>query len=247
MDYSNMSQGYFMVKSYLGDTKVKVLVNVAGSKQYQYTLDRGDVYTVIPLSEGNGTYAVEVYENVYDQQYSPILSQNLEVTLDDEFLPFLYPSQYVNFNLENQAIAEAQRLIEGATSDVEALDQVYAWVVTNIDYDYEEAVTVASGYLPAIDEVYETRMGICFDYAVLTAAMLRSQRIPAQLVVGYAGSAYHAWIEVHCADTGEIGMYVFNGEKWVQMDPTFDAASKGTQDLSSVIGDGNNYQPLFYY
>ena len=54
-----------------------------------------------------------------------------------------------------------------------------------------------SGYLPDLDQVLEKKMGICFDYASLTAALLRVQGIAVKLVIGYADNTYHAWNEVY--------------------------------------------------
>jgi hypothetical protein len=31
------------------------------------------------------------------------------------------------------------------------------------------------------------------------------------------------------------------------MDPTFDSSNKGQGDISKIIGDGQNYLPMFYY
>ena len=84
-----------------------------------------------------------------------------------------------------------------------------------------------SGYLPDIDETLETGKGICFDYAALMTAMLRTQRIPTRLVVGYAGTLYHAWISVYIEGTGWIDNIIyFDGTQWVRMDPTFAAAGE---------------------
>ena len=48
----------------------------------------------------------------------------------------------------------------------------------------------------------EKKSGICFDYAALMTGMLRSQGVPCKLVVGYAGTVYHAWISVWTAEHG---------------------------------------------
>ena len=53
-----------------------------------------------------------------------------------------------------------------------------------------------SGYLPELDNVISKKMGTCFDYASLAAAMLRVQGVPTKLVIGYADSSYHSWNEV---------------------------------------------------
>ena len=80
-----------------------------------------------------------------------------------------------------------------AASSADALDvvsSVYNYVVTNITYDTAKANSVQSGYLPNCDSVLSQKKGICFDYAAVMTAMLRSQNIPTKLVVGYTGSLY---------------------------------------------------------
>jgi hypothetical protein len=248
LDYSNTTSGYICAMSYLGDTKVKVLVNSPSGERYQYTIWSGGSYITIPLSDGNGNYSVEVYENLYDDQYAAVFSGDIWAELGDEFAPFLYPNQVVDFTTDDATVQLSQQLTENATSDVEAVDQIYMYVVQNISYDYDKAASIAPGYLPDNDDTLATQTGICFDFAMLTASMLRAQRLPTKLDVGYCGQAYHAWIEVYTADQGWIRKKIeFSGSAWVRMDPTFDSASKGTGDISQIIGDGTNYQPLLYY
>ena len=63
--------------------------------------------------------------------------------------------------------------------------------------------------------------------------MLRSQNIPCKLVVGYAGTEYHAWISVWSPETGWIdGAIFFNGTNWQRMDPTF--AAGGYKDFDKI-------------
>ena len=52
----------------------------------------------------------------------------------------------------------------------------------------------AGGYLPDVDDVLASQTGICFDYAAVMASMLRCERIPTRLEVGYMGDVYHAWM-----------------------------------------------------
>ena len=83
--------------------------------------------------------------------------------------------------------------------------------------------------------------------SALMAAMLRSQGIPTRLHVGYAGDAYHAWINVYIEDIGWIdGIIQFDGKDWSLMDPTF-AANKNSKNTQDFIGDGNNYNTLYTY
>ena len=67
----------------------------------------------------------------------------------------------------------------------------------------------------------KTGKGICFDYASLMAALLRSQGIPTKLVVGYSGDAYHAWISVYLDEIGWVDKIIeFDGKSWSLIDPT---------------------------
>jgi hypothetical protein len=247
LDYSNASKGYICAKSLIAPTIIKVLVQYADT-QYQYTLSGGDEYVVIPLTCGDGAYAVSLWENVYDDQFAAIFSQDLQVQLEDPFLPFLYPNQFVNFAAGNQTVAMSQELAQGANDEIQAIGSIYEYIIKNIDYDFDKAVTVSANYLPQVDETLSTRKGICFDYAVLTAAMLRVQSIPTRLMVGYAGSAYHAWIEVYSKEEGWVQKEIaFDGVSWVLMDPTFASANDGRNDITAIVGDGSNYNPRFMY
>jgi hypothetical protein len=248
IDYSNAASGYICARSYLSDTKVKVLVDAPDGKRYQYTMPPGGEFVTIPLSRGNGTYKAGAYENLYDDQYAALFSLDIDVQLADEFGAFLYPSPYVSFSDGDWSSGLSQELTANATSDVEAVDQIYMYVVQTISYDYDKAANIQPGYLPNNNDTLSTQTGICFDFASLTAAMLRAQRLPTKLDIGYCGQAYHAWIEVYTDDQGWIRRKIeFSGGKFVRMDPTFDSAIKGSGDISRVIGDGTNYQPMFYY
>ena len=117
----------------------------------------------------------------------------------------------------------------------------------HFSYDYEKAKTVTSGYLPELDAVLAERKGICFDYAALMTAMLRSQEVPCKLVVGYAGSVYHAWISVWTEDNGWIdGVIFFDGNTWKRMDPTFASSGEGDPEIMEFIQNGT-YHALYLY
>ena len=62
---------------------------------YTYSLYKD--YSNFPLTSGDGTYQVGVYENVSDDRYTTLLSETFSVTLTDPLKPYLYPNQYVNF------------------------------------------------------------------------------------------------------------------------------------------------------
>ena len=69
---------------------------------YSYFVSSGES-AVIPFTSGSGTYQVSCYEQVNGSQYAALFAQALEVSLENEFLPFLYPNQYVNFTPDSEA------------------------------------------------------------------------------------------------------------------------------------------------
>ena len=69
------------------------------------------------------------------------------------------------------------------------------YVKTHFAYDFIKSVTVKAGVLPDIDGCWEKKMGICQDLSAMTIAMLRSQGVPARLMIGMLGAnTYHAWL-----------------------------------------------------
>lgn len=245
VDYSNASEGYVAVE-YSGDNPEVRLQAVSGSNvTYTYVIPKGEV--ILPLSEGSGTYTFVGYESLAPGEYAIVFSENADITIANEVGPYLYPNMYVNFTKDTEAVALAKTLAAECTCDIEVISSVYKYVTDNIVYDHELAEAVESGYLPNVDNVLSTKKGICFDYASLMAAMLRSQRIPTRLEIGYAGTAYHAWVSSYIEDIGWInGVIQFDGTDWTLMDPTF-AANTSSRDLKNFIGDGDNYVTKYVY
>ena len=246
IDYSNITDGYVMAKFTAATTK-RLAVQVAGpTTEYTYFLTVGQ-WATFPLSDGNGEYKVTVLEQV-TKKYAVVLSASFKVTLEDEFAPFLRPNQYVDYETATKTIDKAAELTKGVTDPLKKVEKVYDFVVKTLTYDKAKAQTVKSGYLPVLDDVLAAKKGICFDYASLMAGMLRSQGVPCKLVVGYAGTAYHAWINVWTEETGWIdGVIYFDGSVWKRMDPTFASSGKGSEAIMKYIGDGSNYTVSYLY
>ncbi len=247
IDYTNAASGIVTV-NFTGATATRIKVQVAAPGiTYTYNLTPG-VLTTLPLSEGNGNYKVTVYENVSGTKYATVLSTSFPVNLSSELAPFLPSNQYVNYGGAQATLLEAADLVAGVENPLGKVEKVYDYVVGNITYDYNKAATVASGYLPVLDTVLATKTGICFDYAALMAGMLRSQGVPCKLVVGYAGTAYHAWISVWTAEEGWIdGVIYFDGKTWQRMDPTFASSGGKSADIMKYIGNGSNYTKKYQY
>lgn len=244
LDFSHTDQGYFMGKLSQSDTKINIQITGPDDVCYKYFLSVPDEWTVFPITAGSGAYLVLVYQEISNGQYTALCSYPLDVALTNDFFPFLYPNQYVAFSSDSEAVALAASLTADANEDLDALNAVYEYVTHHITYDEEKAASVTAGYLPDIDETLRTGTGICFDYASLTAAMLRSLSIPARLDIGYSGNVRHAWVDVYIESIGWVLHAVeFNGKEWKMIDPTFASAAAGeeNQALEEYIGDSSNY------
>ena len=245
LDISDTDQGYLTAFSDSTDQMMNVQLTAEDGVVYSYFISPGES-AVIPFSSGSSTYQVSCYQQIRDSQYAALYADTLEIKLANEFLPFLYPNQYVNFTPDSEASKLALSMVSEDTSDIDALQIIYNYVVSHVTYDYDLADTVASGYLPDVDETLQTGKGICFDYAALTAAMLRSCDIPCKLQIGYAGDIKHAWINVYIRSRGWVDKAVeFSGDSWSRMDPTFDSNSEDKDTIQEYIGDNNNYTVQF--
>lgn len=215
IDTSKAAAGTIRVRQNGNPTKVKVLVYFNGSsKYYQYTIPTNNTWTSIPLQSGSGTYKVRFMKQVSGNSYSQMYSVTFQVGMQNANSAYLNPSQYVVYNSGSACVAKAKSLVSGAGSDAQKVSKIYSYIVNNISYDYDKMKNLPSGYLPNPDSTLASRKGICFDYAALTAAMLRSQGVPCKLVIGNADGQYHAW-----------NMVYVNGS-WQLYDPTFGAAGQ---------------------
>ena len=248
LDTSNSGDGYFYIR-YTGDNqKVKLQIFSDTSITYTYNIAPG-VDTVIPFNLGSGEYSLTVYENIQDNEYAMVYAEDMDIKLNDELKPFLYPNQYVWFTAESDTTALAKQLTDGCTNELEAVGKVYDYMIKNITYDYDKAANVQPGYLPDVDEILSIKTGICFDYSAVMSSMLRSVGIPTRMEIGYSGDAYHAWVSVYTKDQGWINDIIqFDGTQWTLMDPTFDANSADSShgDLSKLLGSGGKGKKATY-
>lgn len=213
IDKSEIKNGIIIV-DYNNETTSLVRITKDSSK-YIYDLS-GEVR--VPLQLGNGDYKIEVLENIEGNKYRQVAAETINYNDDNGKTVFLQSNEIVNWNSDMASIKKAKALTQNAVTDTEKVAAIYSYIVKNIKYDYEKAETVQNGYVPAIDDVYTAKEGICYDYAVLFAAMLRSVGIPMKVLMGTSTDVteYHAWNQVYMKDT----------KKWITIDTTIDAALK---------------------
>lgn len=193
------------------DIKTKVMIKKE-NKQYVYDLNVSGQY---PLQLGDGRYQISVLSNIEGNQYKLVKSEYLKVEKDNENIVYLQSIDMINWNEEMQAIKIAKEITKDAKTDKEKMTIVHNYITNKIKYDNNKAVTVEAGYIPNIDEILNTSLGICYDYSVLYAAMMRSLDIPIKLIMGRNKDIeeYHAWNEVYLADS----------DQWFIIDTTYDA------------------------
>ena len=193
VDVSNTKDGYFMAAvSKQNKHRLKLRV-VKGGEQLTYDLNGNAEYEVFPLQFGSGKYEVTLYENVSGKKYSQEGKVNLSVSLTREDAAFLVPSQYLNYTQLSAAVAAADELCLDK-SEEEAFKLVCNFMKTKFVYDFVKAATVKAGMLPDIDGSFDKHMGVCQDLSAIMICMLRTQGIPAKLMIGYADKQYHAWV-----------------------------------------------------
>mgnify|MGYP001623657750 FL=1 len=246
LDISNTAEGYLCARYAGSASRIKIFIITPDEVKYTYDLTAADDWAVLPLTGGNGVYQIEVYENVEGTSYSTLFKEpSLSVSLNDEFRPFLYPNQYTWFTADSETVKKAAELAQNADSDLDVITNVYNFTIGTIVYDDDKAAEAETGalagYLPDVDQVLESGKGICFDYAAVMTAMLRSQGIPVKLEIGYSGEAYHAWISAWVNEIGWVDNVIqFDGKSWTLMDPTL-AANNSADAVKKYVGDGSNY------
>jgi len=249
IDFSNAAQGYVMVKYKKSTANVQKVVQVIHNNSkvfYSYFLNvfKENEYMTFPLAFGNGSYTVNVCEQV-GTKYAGLNSATFDVKIADEKTQFLYPGYLANYTKDSKATKMAKYICKDMKTELQKVEKVYNYVIDNIVYDYELAEKVVNQgfiHIPVIDNTMTTKKGICFDYASLMTSMLRSQGVPTKLVMGYTSGIYHAWINVFVKDVGWVdGAIQFDGKTWKLMDPTFAASSSADSGILDYIGDGNNY------
>ena len=246
VDLSALDQGVAGV-CYLGEeARMKVQITKENGKDYNYDLHAPEVFETFPFTEGEGTYTLKVLEHKEDKIYTTVYSLRLKVTLESEVAPFLLPNQFVNYG---DAVADlAARVMGPGETDGDRAALAFDYVAETLTYDYDKLEQVEPGYLPDLEAILESGKGICFDYAALLCAMLRSQAIPCKLVVGDSGEVYHAWVEVWCGEPGESagGAPIYPGA-WTRLDPTFFSQSEDQASILAYIADDANYSPVYVY
>lgn len=240
IDTSDTSKGVVHVK-YNGTTtkRLKIMIE-KGDKKYTYDLNGAGDRESFSLQMGSGTYKIKCLQNVKDQSYALIESKTIQVELTSDEEVYLNSIQNVNWKSESKAIVYAASLTKDTKENEKKITKLYGYMVGGeYHYDYDKLANILPGYIPSIDETYQDKTGICYDFSALYGAMLRSQGIPTKLVKGYATTAegYHAWNEV----------YDSKNKKWFIVDTTYDLQVNKVKVKVKMIKDAKEYDKINEY
>ena len=246
LDLSKTEEGYVGVSAQ-SQKRLKFQV-LKDESTYTYDLSSQGEPAVFPLQCGDGNYTFRVMENITAEKYAVLYTADWQVSLKDEFQPFLRPSEYVDYSRDSKCVKEAQKLAAKQEDALGVVEAVFDYICQHITYDKEKAQAVSgtSGYLPDPDETLSSGKGICFDYASLAAAMLRSEGIPAKVVFGYVqpNDLYHAWNMFYTEESGWVTVeYQVDQNTWNRLDLTFSANGADAE----FVGDGKNYANVYFY
>lgn len=244
IDISHTSDGYVGAQAQSG-SRLKFQVIKEGTS-YNYDLPGDGTPIIVPLNMGNGSYTFAIMQNTSGNKYVEVYSTSAEVELVSEFEPYIRPNLYCNYHQDSAVVAKAHELTQDANNQADALKAVYEWILNNVEYDdvKAEELSGTSGYVPNPDETLQSGKGICFDYASLAAAMLRSQGIPCKVVTGYVApdGVYHAWNMVWIDGTWRAVSFTVDAQTWSRIDITLDDSG-----ASDTVGDGSNYEDRYTY
>lgn len=221
------------------DVKVKLLVQLTGGTQYKYDIPKGSVNINIPLTQGNGEYKIVLCRNISGTKYAVMQTVSITQRLADEDVAYLSSNYIIDWDMTNAAIKKAQSLAKKGGKN--KIKYIYDFVVKNYTYDYSKASNINdiaknAAYIPNINNIYTEKKGICYDYSVLLASMLRSVGVPTKVVTGYTVNAdvYHAWNNVY-ADS-----------KWNVVDTTYDAQMYRAKRSYSMYKSFSDYKDIVY-
>lgn len=168
----------------------------------------------------------------------------------EDFKGYLNPEPYIEPN--NAMIKEtAQQLVENESNPYIKAKILFEFVITKMKYNLDSPIR-NTGSVNAMEDIMKAEInqqqgGVCYDYATLYAALLRSQGIPARVISGFKISSndledlenynqidiiynLHSWVEFYLEPYG-----------WVFADPTVDFTSNGNDIFQNFIGTNNLY------
>ncbi|WP_395717169.1 transglutaminase domain-containing protein [Prosthecobacter sp.] len=194
------------------------------------------------LPEPHGDLTIEAQSTINttnpyaDGRPTGVKFATLKTDLDDMVVPFLGGSCYVEIS------PEVWRLGIDIRDDRDDVFEVAEAVMHHIfkNWAYAPNTTSVNTHM---NEVLESKKGVCQDFAHLMIGICRSLGIPSRYVSGYlyngpdshlrGAQASHAWVEVHVP-----------GKGWYGLDPTNDTLADERHIKIATGRDYNDAAPI---
>jgi hypothetical protein len=149
-------------------------------------------------------------------QRLPIFAHSMTSELDQ-----LWQKRYdvIDADLPNEIVLAAASITKGKSDEESKARALYDWVGSRIEYDNDKVIAYeekGDWWEQDPEHTFNTRKGVCIDYARLYAAMARSVGLDVRVVTGLGydgrgGYGPHAWNEV----------YLTKQQKWISLDTTW--------------------------
>lgn len=180
---------------------------------------------------GDGNYTLSTFRSTDGKRYKRVSSETFTVQLEKETSPYLHDIQ--NIIINDQVLRLSKSLLRPSYTLSQQTLATSRHVRQLLKYDTKKIQTLPVRYLPNNPETLRTKRGICYDFASLTAGLLRSQGIPTRLAMGTAKGikGYHAWNEVYI------------GTEWRIIDVTRDV----TERKATHFQKRSDYQMVLDY
>ncbi|MEO0512850.1 MAG: transglutaminase-like domain-containing protein [Planctomycetota bacterium] len=213
-------------------TFVKPAEPIAGartSRTATYSLSKDDGSPVVVPSVAGQTFRTDAGRSLVDVSVG-----GTSLATDRDLSESMSASSAINH--EDAAIIA---LVDRARPDADAPAALRAEAIRRFVHRYVETKSLGVAFASA-SEVAKTREGDCTEHAVLLAALLRADGIPARVASGlvyadaFAGErdvfAYHMWTQAALPSGG--------GHAWTDLDATF-SGSRAFDATHITIGTSN--------
>lgn len=105
--------------------------------------------------------------------------------------------EVIDHNIPADIEQAAQEIVKGKTTDEAKAKALYDWVGTRIQYDYgkvDDYEQKGIWHEQTPQNTFDTRKGVCIDYARLYAVMARSQGLDVKVVTGLGYNGQEAMV-----------------------------------------------------
>lgn len=222
------SSAYIKISDLKADKLVVTLVMGENYSEY-YVENKCESIRLLPVF-GPGEYEVKVYEDNLDNEVIAEYRFNSDKYDCWDLTKHLDNGVNVVYSDISYKLSEIYKSCS-ADSIIDTFDYINGYF-HNFEYDYDVASMVIDGdvnrYYVHIEDVIDSKKGICVDLAVSMVATLRNHGHVARVVEGVLDNKdWHAWLEVRI------------GSEWRMYDPTL--------GLSWKDGMESRYVGIDYY